>query len=306
MLFLIPLLLFLACASDDTFDESLEYDIGKNHYLVEVDGVEREFYVHVPSTYSSQESYPVVFMLHGSSGNGDKFYRISGWKELGEKEGIISVYPSSGRYCVIDDGEQKNTTKWNTYRDWVYCEGETPLDDIAFFRKITNLLKTTFEVDEDRFYMAGFSNGGRMAANCVVELSDVFAAITQNSGSFSPDSIYFPEIKRPTILQFGNSENGFLEMNNGIPYPLKDMELLVDHPHVGGIINTHINTLDLSNDYTLEDIPGSQACLVYKGNSNPELEFRFCLIKDMGHNYPNGTNHPFKGAEHQWEWFRQF
>jgi hypothetical protein len=28
---------------------------------------------------------PVVFMLHGTSGGGEKFYNISGWKEVGTK-----------------------------------------------------------------------------------------------------------------------------------------------------------------------------------------------------------------------------
>ena len=35
-------------------------------------------------------------------------------------------------------------------------------------------------------------------------------------------------------------------------------------------------------------------------------EFSIHLIKNLGHQYPNGTNHPMHGARKHWEWFRQF
>lgn len=30
-------------------------------------------------------------------------YHISGWKEVGERENIITVFPSSTKKCIIDD-----------------------------------------------------------------------------------------------------------------------------------------------------------------------------------------------------------
>lgn len=119
-------------------------------------------------------------MLHGTTGNGLKFYNISGWKELGDVENIISVYPSSWKYCVIDDGEVKNTTKWNVYPGtFEYCDGEVPRNDIKFFRKIITELNNNFTIDNSRIYLVGFSNGGQMAFRCAVEMSDIFAAIVE-------------------------------------------------------------------------------------------------------------------------------
>ena len=58
--------------------------------------LKRQFIVHLPPAYQSQpnQSFPVVFMLHGGGGSGRKYYNISGWKELGDQEGIITVFPT--------------------------------------------------------------------------------------------------------------------------------------------------------------------------------------------------------------------
>ncbi|MFZ1255451.1 MAG: hypothetical protein WAR77_03820, partial [Saprospiraceae bacterium] len=60
-----------------------------------LDGHVRECIIVKPSTAPPVGGYPVVFMLHGTSGDGEKFYNISGWKELGQAENFITVFPSS-------------------------------------------------------------------------------------------------------------------------------------------------------------------------------------------------------------------
>src|SRR5688500_13033371 len=78
-----------------------------------VEGGDRFFIVHRPSGPAPSGGYPLVFMFHGSSGDGQKFYNISGWKEKGEQETFVTVFPSSLEYCVEEDGNRHRTTKWN-------------------------------------------------------------------------------------------------------------------------------------------------------------------------------------------------
>ncbi|OWY22725.1 hypothetical protein C7N43_22635 [Sphingobacteriales bacterium UPWRP_1] len=73
---------------------------GKNRFVTNVDGFNREYYVHVPLSYTPNSAIPVVFMLHGTSGDGDKFYNTSWWKEVGEAENILTVFPSSWQHCI--------------------------------------------------------------------------------------------------------------------------------------------------------------------------------------------------------------
>ena len=106
---IIPVLLLVACSkdSDNTPSPGNQIKYGKNRFITMVDGDEREYYVHVPANYDGKTAVPLVFMLHGTSGDGEKFYNISGWREVGEAENILTVYPSSWRYCIMTMGEKK-------------------------------------------------------------------------------------------------------------------------------------------------------------------------------------------------------
>jgi poly(3-hydroxybutyrate) depolymerase len=71
----------------------------------------------IPQRYDTKVKTAVVLMLHGSGGNGEKFYNLSGWKEGGDAHNILTVFPSSPQYpCVLDDGVEKTKAeKWSSY-----------------------------------------------------------------------------------------------------------------------------------------------------------------------------------------------
>ena len=136
MLFFVTIFVF-SCSKKNSTEPEQKYEIGKNYYTTDIDGDDREYYVHVPTNYNSGIATPVVFMLHGTSGDGEKFYDGSGWKEVGETENILTVFPSSWRYRIIVDGQTGITTKWNSLpAEWTFSPGEIPRDDIKFLRTV--------------------------------------------------------------------------------------------------------------------------------------------------------------------------
>ena len=294
--------------NDSTYTPNPDYTVGKNRYTSELHGDKREYYVHVPATYDSTQPVPVVFMLHGTSGDGEKFYNISGWKELGERENIITVYPSSWRYCIIDDGVKKTTTKWNIFPgSFEYCSGEMPRDDVGFLRQVIQELKERFTIDEKRIYLAGFSNGGAMAARCAVEMSDVFAAIVEAAGSFPSDTTALPNRKLPVTFMVGNSDNKWLP-DGTTNFPMKSFDaLMTEYRPFRHLIRSHVRTFGLDTNHTTSGDTNSVLVATYEANPvTPELHFQFVLINNLGHRYPNGTNHPITGATVNWNWMKEF
>jgi polyhydroxybutyrate depolymerase len=282
----------------------VKYEIGKNRFTLDIDGNEREFYVHVPASYNGTSSFPVVFMLHGTSGDGEKFYNESGWRELGETENIITVFPSSGRYCIVDpvDG-QKITTKWNTTPDaeWVFCAGEKPKDDIKFLKAILADLRDRFEVDNKRIYLVGFSNGGQMAAKCCVEMSDQFAAIVQSAGSFVLDTTYVPKRKLPITFQIGNMDWG--PGNTGPVVPLSQLDTLLKLPvyKYNRIAQRHVTHFGLNPNFTvLGDTTTAAIAHYLSATGQTDNIFNFVLIEGFGHVYPNFA------PTVNWNWMKQF
>jgi polyhydroxybutyrate depolymerase len=248
-------------------------------------------------------------MLHGTSGDGLRFYNISGWKELGEKEGILTIFPSSMEYCIVEEGKMKRTTKWNTYRsDWDFCANETGQNDIDFLRTVLYDLKKRLRYDEKSVYLAGFSNGGQMASQCSFEMGLYFAAITANSGAIVRDTVFQVARNMPVMLQFGNMEGPLPGFNNGEPFPLSRFPYLLDSTTVfSNIISTYTKSFDLSPKYTLSGDTNKFVIATFP-TLNPGLghEMQIRLVNMMDHLYPNGTNHPLKGAEEQRKWMQRF
>jgi poly(3-hydroxybutyrate) depolymerase len=273
------------------------FDSGKHRIVINVGGTEREFYIHIPSNYNKSGNYPVVIMCHGTGGDGLKFYNISGWTEVGDREGIITVFPSSGRYCIIDEGKQEVTTKWNAPGSFTFCPGVTPWDDQKFMSEIVAWLDNNLSVDKNRMHIVGFSNGGSFSSYCGLTLTHVFASAISSAGATIGDTTFSVTNKIPIILQVGNSDPKFTNM----PFPMDIEALVSQYPVVQSIMSTYQTSLEVKTEATFSGNPNQFLLADYLPlNPNDSHFFRFILVKDLEHNYPNGINHPMKGAEVHW------
>lgn len=289
---------------------------GKIRVTTEVDGVTREYFIHVPASYDGSQKVPLVFMLHGTSGDGETFYNAYGWTELADEEGFIAVFPSSGRYKISDDGENKTTTKWNTQpdADWTFQPGEMGYDDIKFLRKVVAEMLENYNIDPKRVYLNGFSNGGQMASKCAVEMSDLLAAVAANAGSFFIDTTYFPKRKLPTLFQVGNKDYG--PGNEGPEGSLALLDTLLKTPDVPWMNGKHyrisqafIRNFNLQSDFVIEGDTNTAVVATFQPN-NPGpgtgYEFKFVFVKGLAHAYPNGNNHFFDAPRIHWDWMKQY
>jgi polyhydroxybutyrate depolymerase len=307
ILICVILVFILGCVKEKPTDTPT-FQYGKNEFTISVDGIERNYIVSVPQTYDGQTPIPVVFMLHGTSGNGEQFYNISGWKELGEQENILTVFPSSLSYCYIDNGQQKNLSKWNVQpASWQYCSNVTPPDDVKFLGRVVDELAQKYTIDDKRIYFVGFSNGGGMCAKLSIQMSDRIAAIVESAASFGYDTTFTPKRKLPISFQMGNGDYG---PGNVGPYiPLKYLDSLLEFPghQPYSISQAHIRNFDLNPNYTISGDTNTVVIATYVPNDgNTTNNFNFALIKGLGHQYPNGSNHWMQGAHVQWNWLKQF
>lgn len=303
---IIGFLLFYSCTKEET--PINEYVLGKNHYAIVVDGETREYNVHVPVGYDENSATPIVFMLHGGTGSGDGTYERSQWKELGEDENILTVFPTALVYCWTNsNGEEKNDTRWNSYPPFThFCPDQDLKDDVKYLRRVLMEINLTFNVDNQRVYMAGFSSGGQMAFRCAIEMSDVLAAVVQSGGTHQIDTSFTPLRKLPISFEMGNMDNAFFDPGQFPPLALFDT-LLTNHGFFQKIVNVHAKTFGYSTSYTLTgDTSVANTATFPSIPTNNNREFLFTLINGLDHSYPNGANSPFKGANQHWNWMKQF
>lgn len=113
-------------------------------------GGERTAWVHVPEKRPAE--VPVVLAFHGGKGRSGTDMAPNFEAVLGEP--FLYVFPNGK---ALADGEPG----WTGYgRE---AEGEDPLRDIRFVGALLDRLDEAYDIDRDRVYAAGFSNGGYMS-----------------------------------------------------------------------------------------------------------------------------------------------
>jgi polyhydroxybutyrate depolymerase len=280
----------------------MRYDV-----RITVDSVERYFIVSKPTGPTPTGGYPLVFMFHGTAQDGELFYNESQWKEKGETEKFISVFPTALRYCIIEDGIQKNITKWhNGEAEEMACPGQYLKDDTRFVRAMIDTIMDIVPIDRSRIYASGFSNGGSFTSKLAVEMSDVFAAVAVAGGALSDGDSALPKENIPVWWVLGTRDDKWLKRFEGIgldEFPFNDSTLA----YLANPLGRFVGTFGLSQDYAKDSIRNT---ITYRfttpAGSTPATEFRFTLIDNMFHVYPNGNNVQFVAANFFWDFFSRF
>ncbi|HRH32300.1 MAG TPA: dienelactone hydrolase family protein [bacterium] len=301
---------------------------GKQVYHLEVDGVSREFIVYRPDHLSATQEVPVVFVFHGTTGTGEKFYTITNWKSKADSEGFMTVYPTSLKYHVFDDekvvkGEVKNavssyTTKWNAYELPSLIDPKYPdqvlADDVAFTRQMVSFINENYATDESRFYATGFSNGAQMVSRLAVETSDIFAAFAPAGAGMIYDQVLseiaagnIDFVPRPVLQTIGEVDPKISHYLGVSAINMTASAAEDGDPVKDKFISGFLELEDLKDVGTYE-LKGPVAHYGYKDSEQIEGggSYDLLLMKGMGHIYPNGKNYPIDIVNILWPFFSRF
>lgn len=279
----------------------------RKDYTIVVDDKLREFIVVKPTGEVPIGGYPVVFMFHGTSGNGNEFYNISGWKEKGQVEKFITVFPTSLKYCILNfpNNNPAILTRWVTgdlIQDQCPNLNQDFKDDIKFVRMMLDDINSKYEINDKKVFAAGFSNGCSFSHKLAIHASDIFAACGGVGSILFPADSILAEKSIPFWNIIGNLDDRFLTVANVNELPFNDSILI----YMNQYINRMNTCLGLSNEHTLTSTLASLTYIYSKPKIESEMgKFQFSLIKNMNHIYPNGVNFPLSATNFLWEFFNQ-
>lgn len=302
---------------------------------VTVGGFEREYLVHRPKSVDGSKKVPVVFMLHGTSGDGQKFYNISGWVEKADAEGFIAVFPSALTYCLGDDDDHDGAieaNEWTITSKWAMgslgtakmpmcpaaelekqpaaqqatVQSSAVADDLAFFDAMVDAVKTDFPVDDKRLYVTGFSNGGQMAARLMVERSTVFAAFAVAAASLDLPNAGVAARPAPLYFSVGEVDDRFLGATGLPSLPLD--ATISEVPAMKGILGSLAvaDGLDPNVHTFAEQTVAAKKLGVTSfaaSSAGASNTMSAVVIEGATHLYPNGTNHPVVMTSLLWPFF---
>lgn len=126
------------------------------------DGLWRNYVVSVPESYNVEDPQPtpVLFAFHGWKGQAGDFTDGSFFKTSAPDDAIV-VMPGGYDKAWAGAPYAKTTVK----------------QDITYVMTLLDMVRAEFNVDDNRIYALGISNGGGMVANLACQRAKTFAAI---------------------------------------------------------------------------------------------------------------------------------
>jgi polyhydroxybutyrate depolymerase len=231
-------------------------------------GVTRNYLMHVPTGELS--SPPLLIMLHGhgmdaaSQESSSKFYTIA------DREKFIVAYPNA----ISNNWDQSDTSK-----------------DFPFVLAIIDSIDAKYNIDRNRIYVAGFSQGAGMSQSFGCKYSNVFAAMAAGSGRLSGTCT----LKRPVpvFMSFGTKSDIYTptafmaSVTSWVQYDSLSATPNVTRPYPSSNSKSVITRLTYG--------PGKNGVLIVVDSAH-----------DGGHEWPMDTITEVNNSEEVWAFFKQF
>ena len=195
---------FLTSCSLELSDEKDSWDKGsisnENAISIEHDGLNREYVLHVPSSYNGNSPVPLVFNFHGGSGTATGQRYLSEMDKVADTAGFIVAYPQGS---ILFNG----SSYWNSM---IATEGSKgTADDIGFISILIDTISSNYNIDLEKVYACGYSNGGDLSISLACYLSDKISAVAPVSGLMSSesDSLCQPQENTGVFFINGTADN---------------------------------------------------------------------------------------------------
>ena len=147
---------------------------------------DRRYHVVVPDSYDDSTPTPVLLGFHGRGQNAEDFALQTRLTPFAEQNGFILVYPES----VYESGF------------WALNDRMDRLDDLAFVDYLLDQLAADYNVDQDRIYATGLSNGGFFVQRLACERADRFAAVASVAATIDVTTMAACDPARPISVMF--------------------------------------------------------------------------------------------------------
>ena len=130
---------------------------------------QRKFTVHTPTGFTNTTPVSAVLMLHGNGGTMQNSQNFTNLNSVSNTNGFLAVYPEG--YGIVSSGGYSWADGRGTSADIA------GIDDLGFINQLLDTLLANYNIDINKIYICGFSNGGYMTQRFACEQNQRFAAM---------------------------------------------------------------------------------------------------------------------------------
>lgn len=262
-------------------------------------GVYRSFRIYVPSIYDGTTPVPVVLNLHGFTSNATQQEAYGDFRTIADTANFIIVHPQGLTVAALG----------TTGPGWTSFEPmSTPNTDLEFLDELLDHIILQYNINTNRMYSTGMSNGGFMSYDLACFLSDRIAAIASVTGTMNVlhHAACNPNKPMP-IMQIHGTADAVVDYNGTIA-----------NVNIDTLVNFWVNfnncnptpTFTPVPDINLTDNSSAEHYVYSGGDDGSTVEFYKVIGGD--HTWPGAplnlstTNMDFNASKEIWRFFSQY
>ena len=259
-------------------------------------GLDRYYYIQLAHPEAEGLS-SVLFNLHGYGSNALEQMYYTNFNNLAntKENNFILIHPQGAPLNTV---LTSSSSHWNS-GGWTI--GST-VDDVDFIDTIIKLVSQKYNLNQDRIYSTGMSNGGFMSYHLACNLSSKIAAIASVTGSMSKETY---EDCNPThstsILQVHGTIDATVPFEGNSALGMRSINDVMDYWKLYDACD--IEPISIVTDYF--DIEISVQHDTYLNCLN-DVQVELYKIEGMGHRWPNKQRYGISATEKIWEFINLY
>jgi polyhydroxybutyrate depolymerase len=234
--------------------------------------------------------------MHGYSSNNLEQEFYGDFRGIADTANFLIVHPNG---TFDNQGERF----WNTFGN-----GAT-VDDVGFIRDLIDTLSAAYNIDPQRIYATGMSNGGFMSYTLACELNERIAAIASVTGSMAPAKLAACTPQHPVpVMEIHGTADGV------VPYNGQAFAMVA----IPDLLSAWVNFNNCNPTPTVANVPNTNTAdgctaehYVYTGGDAGSTVEHYKIIGG-GHTWPGSpfiigvTNQDFKASQEIWRFFSKY
>ena len=257
-------------------------------------GIQRDYLLYIPAIHDPATAVPLVFNLHGYTSNNLEQLYYGDFRGIADTANFIIALPNG----TLD---QLGNRAWNSF-------GTSTVDDLGYITALIDTIAAQYNVDADRVYSTGMSNGGFMSYDLACFRSQRFAAVASVTGSMITPRFATCAATHPVpVMQIHGTADPTVNYNGGSG--VAGIEAVVAY----WVQQTHCNAAPVITP--VPNINTTDGCTaehyVYSGGDAGST-VEFFKVLGGGHTWPDAivdigvTNHDFNASREIWRFFSQY
>jgi len=258
-------------------------------------GLQRSYILYVPDSYTPGTPAPLVLNFHGYTSTAFEQMFYGDFRPIADTAGFLVVHPM-GTLDLLGNPH------WNV--GW----GLSTVDDVGFTSALIDSLSSQYDINQDRVYSTGMSNGGFMSYKLACELSHRIAAIASVTGSMNINQSATCNSQHPMpVMEIHGTADGTVAYGGSVIFASIENVLAY---WVG------FNSCDTPPDITvIPDTDISDGCTaehqLFPNGDNGVVVEHYKIINGQ-HTWPGttfggvGTNQDIDASQEIWRFFSRY